>query len=426
MKGLLASGLVIILNVVSALGQNAQPSDSISQRLTDLEKKLDSLENVVRDSKSRMVTHSDFESILRAINEDDQEFTDEGRRSKRRALDSLFKAAASRPGQLTFTGQFLSVFHWDGKFENSVNTVVGIVDIFAISSFGKNSLVFINLQGIGGDGPSKVFPSYSGFHAGAGSTQAIDGVDRINIVEAWIEYKIQHTAIFAGKIDLTNYFDPNSIANDEYSQFLSNIFVNSAALNAPSNSPGLTVNSDISAGLTLQAGVASLDNSGDQIFENLYSIIQLGKSFSINKEETGAIRAYTYNNSSVSKGWGFGMSGDIRLTRKLYAFGRYGKNLRNLAGNFGVSNSYSGGLQLRNYQIIGSSSISSGFAFGETKGFRPSESSLGRREQMFETYIRFNIKKVLFLSPHFQRVWNALGENGDNLSLFGLRTRVAF
>ncbi|MEL7148455.1 MAG: hypothetical protein AAFO69_18925, partial [Bacteroidota bacterium] len=187
-----------------------------------------------------MVTHSDFEGILRTINEEDQEFTDNDRRTKRRALDSLFKAALAKPKQLTFTGQFLNVFHWDGKFDQSINTVVGTIDLFAISSFGKKSLVFINLQSVGGNGPSSQFPIFAGFHAGAGSTQ-IGGLDQFNILEAWVEYKLRNTTITAGKIDLTNYYDPNSIANDEYSQFIGNLFVNSTSFAAPGNSPGLTV-----------------------------------------------------------------------------------------------------------------------------------------------------------------------------------------
>jgi len=87
-------------------GQVGNDSLLINDRLGFLEKKTDSLEKALRDARSRMVTHSQFEGILRSINEDDQEFTDDGRRSKRRALDSLFKVAVSRPKQLTFTEQF--------------------------------------------------------------------------------------------------------------------------------------------------------------------------------------------------------------------------------------------------------------------------------------------------------------------------------
>ncbi len=400
--------------------------DSLIQRFERLEQRTDSLDKALKDAKARMVTHSQFEGILRSINEDDQEFTDQDRRSKRRALDSLFKAAVNKPKQLTFTGQFLNVFQWDGKFDNSVNSVVGTVDLFAISSFGKNSLVFINLQGVGGDGPDKAFPNYSGFHAGAGSTQGENGIDHINILEAWVEYTIKNTSITMGKIDLTNYYDPNSIANDEYSQFLTNAFVNSSALAAPGNSPGLTMNTELLNNFTFQFGVASNDNSGDQIFQNLFLIAQLTESFKINNEEKGAIRVYGYRNTEIDDGWGFGVSGDLRLTKKLYSYGRYGQNMDSLAGDFGVKHSWSGGLQLRNYQLIGSSSISTGVAYGQTEGFSSEEVSNTKSEKVIEAYLRFNIKQAFFISPHVQVLRDAQGQEGENLTIFGLRTRVAF
>lgn len=421
--------LLVLLTIASqsTIAQSIETKvDSLISRMGLLEHRTDSLQKALTDAKARMVTHSQFEGILRSINEDDQEFTDLDRRSKRRALDSLFKAAVERPKQLTFTGQFLNVFQWDGQFDNSINSVVGIVDLFAISSFGKNSLVFINLQGIGGDGPDKFFPNYSGFHAGAGSTQSEDGQDRISILEAWVEYTIKNTSITMGKIDLTNYYDPNSIANDEYSQFLSTGFVNSSALAAPGNSPGLTLNTELLNNFTFQLGVASNDNSGDQIFQNLFVIAQLTESFRINNEEKGAIRAYGYRNTAVDDGWGYGFSGDFRLTKKLYTYGRYGHNMDSLASDFGVRDSWSGGLQLRNYQLVGSSSISTGLAYGQTKGFSATEGANAETEKMIEAYLRFNIKQAFFISPHVQSIWDAQGVEGEKLTIFGLRTRVAF
>lgn len=422
---------VIVLFLTGTSTLNAQTKDSrfdslLLQRLSVLEQQADSLKKELKETKARMVTHSQFEGILRSINEDDQEFTDQDRRSKRRALDSLFKAAVQKPKQLTFTGQFLNVFQWDGKFDNSINSVVGIVDLFAISSFGRNSLVFINLQGVGGDGPDKFFPNYSGFHAGAGTTQSGDGLDRINILEAWVEYSIKSTSITVGKIDLTNYYDPNSIANDEYSQFLTNAFVNSSALAAPGNSPGLTMNTELLNNFTFQFGLASNDNSGDQIFQNLFLIAQLTESFKINNEEKGAIRVYGYRNSEVNDGWGFGFSGDLRITKKLYTYGRYGQNMDSLAGDLDIKQSWSGGLQLRNYQLIRSSSISTGVAYGQTEGFSAMEGNGEESEKIMEAYLRFNIKQAFFISPHFQLLWDAQGQKGENLAIFGLRTRVAF
>lgn len=418
---------LLIFSSQRIVAQSSEKADtSFHHRFELLENRIDSLEKALEDSRQRMVTHSQFESILRSINEDDQEFTDQGRRSKRRALDSLFKAAVSRPKQLTFTGQFLNVIHWDGKFKDSQNSMVGIVDLFAISSFGRNSLVFINLQGVGGDGPDGFYSSFSGFHAGAGSTQSGDGLDRVNILEAWVEYNIGNTSFTMGKIDLTNYYDPNSIANDEYSQFLGGGFVNSSALASPGNGPGLTVNTELFNNIAFQVGVSSNDNSGDEIFKDLFVIAQVTESFTINNEEKGAIRIYGYRNTEINNGWGYGISGDLRLTRRLYSFARFGQNLDSLVHRFGVNNSWSGGLQLRNYQIMKNATISTGVAYGNSYGFESVEGVRLPVEKIFETYVRFNIKQAFFISPHLQAIWNGQGLVGDHLMMIGLRTRVAF
>ena len=420
---LLKQAANILLLVICLVSNPLSAQDSTSYK--QLNQRIDSLESALKDTRSRMVTHSDFEGIFRSINEDDQEFTSDDRRSKRRALDSLFKAAVTKPGQLTFTGQFMNVFHWDGKTKSSINTSVATVDLFAISSFGQNSLVFINLQGVGGDGPGARFPTYSGFHAGAGSLQSEDGIDRITILEAWVEYTIGKASVTAGKIDLTNYFDPNSVANDEYSQFISNIFVNNASLAVPGNGPGITINTDIFSGFTLQLGIASKDNSGDGIFEDLFYIAQMSESFKVNDQEIGAVRGFAYLNSTASNDWGYGFTTDLRVIPKLYLFGRYGANRSALAGDYGIESCWSSGLQFRNFNLVSNWNLSLGFAYAETTGAVSAENSRFP-EQMIESYVRLNIKKVFFLSPHYQQVWNALNIKDNNLSIFGLRTRVAF
>lgn len=416
--------MILLLAVVFTKSVQSQ-TDSLKLKLAGLEKKVDSLSRLIGDTRSRMVTHSDFEGIFRSINEEDQEFTGEDRRSKRRALDSLFRAAVEKPGQLTFTGQFMNVFHWDGKFDNSVNTAVGLVDLFAISSFGKKSLVFINLQGVGGNGPSGVIPGFASFHAGAGSLQSADGLDRITILEAWAEYTFRNATLTAGKIDLTNYFDPNSVANDEYSQFLGGAFTNSTALAAPGNGPGLVMNSTIFKGFSLQVGLASGDNNGDNIFEDLFTIFQVGESFKINEEEVGAVRLYAYNNTAIKNSRGYGLSADGRLAKRMYLYGRYGKNNDAYAGDFGVNNGVSGGIQLRNLPFYKTTSLTGGIAYAATGAFTE-ESRPMKKETMMEAYLRLNVKKVFFLSLHYQAITNALGQEGADLSVFALRTRVAF
>ena len=412
----LAAGQVIEDSVV--LRHDPQPQIDL------LNQELDSLKSEFEESKKNMVTVSDLNMMFKSINEDDVEFTSDDRRSKRRVLDSLFRSALLGPDKLTFTGQFMGVFHWDGKLKNSINTVVGTVDLFAIATLGQRNLIFINLQGAGGNGPSQYFESFNGFHAGAGTTQASDGLDRINILEAWVEFSLGSIRFTAGKIDLTNYFDPNSIANDEYTQFLSNGFVNNTSLAVPNNAPGVVINSRLLKGITLRFAVSSNDNSGDRIFEKLFTIAQLGKSIRIKNVQLGGIRMYGYYNSEIENGWGYGVSADIRLFGNVNAFGRYGYNLDSLGLNFGVDKAYSAGLQARNYRIFKKILLTSGIAFSESATSKPDSDR--EVEMALEAYIRFSIRKKYYISPVYQHIKNGAGLKNNDLSVFGLRTRIVF
>lgn len=80
------------------------------------------------------------------IDEKDVGFIEEGRRSKRIAVDSLMKVVKEQEEGLKLSGQFLAASHWDGKFRNSTHAVVGIIDLFAISNLSESALAFVNLR----------------------------------------------------------------------------------------------------------------------------------------------------------------------------------------------------------------------------------------------------------------------------------------
>ena len=62
------------------------------------------------------------------------------------------------------------------------------------------------------------------------------------------------------------------MANDETSQFISGMFVNSLALPAPGNTPGIRLQTRFDDKLSLQFALASKDNSGNRVFEDLFTL----------------------------------------------------------------------------------------------------------------------------------------------------------
>lgn len=372
---------------------------------------------------SAVIDTNRIRTSFSTISEHDIAFVEEDRRSKRIALDSLFQLLVERDKGFMVSGQFLNTVHWDGKTDNSINALVGVVDLFTISSFGEHALAFVNLRGIGGAGPGGLFDSYSGFHAGATPTQASDGLDRITIFEAWAEYQINRWTFIGGKLDLTNYFDPNSVANDEYSQFLSNALVNNISWAIPSNGAAMLVRFDVTDRTFLSASISSADQNAGTLGDDLFRIAQISQSLFFGGRQRGGIRVFVYDRTSISRSFGYGISADYRLIGKLHLFGRYGKNQEGWVNNYSVEEAFSGGFQIKKFKINGELDSTFGIAQSVARGFRPEQS--GTLERMYEAYFRSEIIPNFHFSPHFQYVFNAMGSE-RNLSIWAVRARIGF
>lgn len=264
-------------------------------------------------------------------------------------------------------------------------------------------------------------PTFKGLNGDAGTLQDEDGLDRLQMLEAWGEFSVfdELFTITAGKIDLTNYFDNNAFANDETLQFMSNAFVNSSALAVPLNSPGIRFRTSLLNLFYLQFGLASVDNSGSDIFNDLYKIAGLGFRAFPDTEWEANIRLYGYQHPTVDEAYGYGISFDEKILEKYNVFLRYGKNNSNLAEWYGISSSWSFGVSF--LQTIDETSINIGMAYGETHP----EAELLQHEKEGEIYARYQFNKWVYFSPHLQVVWNALG-GIDNYTVLGVRTHFNF
>ena len=142
----------------------------------------------------------------------------------------------------------------------------------------KNTILFIDLEAIGGNGPDEYAETITSLNGDAGSTQSEDGFDRIVVNEAWTEFLFLEKifTVTAGKIDLTNYFDNNAIANDENSQFITGALINNTAFSVPSNSPGIRIRTTLLKRFYIQFAVSKAENTGSNIFSNIYKIGGIG------------------------------------------------------------------------------------------------------------------------------------------------------
>lgn len=391
-----------------------QTIDSLYQRIEAMDEELGRL-------RGELAQSDEIASLLAEYDEESSDTSLEGQRSRRKRVDALLKAISERPGRVRFNGGATGVVQGKPYGAGRFATGSGSFDIFAHTSFGAHTLLFIDLEAIGGDGPADFVDTFSSLNDDAGSTQSPAGFDQVTVLEAWAEFTALNRSltITAGKIDLTNYFDNNAAANDETLQFLSSAFVNSAALPAPGNGPGVRLQTTVLNRFFLQVGIASADNAGSNLFDDLFKIGSVAFRVFPESEWEANLRFYGYLDPSAGGASGFGLSMDGSIAGAFTVFGRYTRNNTSLAEAFGLSSSWSTGLRLRGFTP--GIRLTLGAAYGET---RPAMSSL-RTEQIVEVYLRHQINQWVYISPHLQRVFHASG-SAQRVTLLGLRTHFDF
>lgn len=409
----------------------SQDNDSLKNKAIQLlEEKVDSLslliENLRVDLEKTIsyTSHQNTDSVDELRNSralPDSSIIPEDQRSKNKRVDDLLRALEQRPGILRFNGSATTSLQTGLKNNFNKLYAVGSFDIFALTSFGEGTLLFFDIEAIGGNGIDVIIPSLSGLNGDAGSLQDSDGLDRLQVLEAWGEFTVfdELFTITTGKIDLTNYFDNNKYANDETLQFLSNPFVNNPAFAVPGNSPGIRFRTTLLGRFYLQFGFSSIENSGNDILNNVYKIVGTGLKILPNTEWESNFHLYSYWHPQANDASGFGLSLDQTIFSKYQIFARYGKNSKGLSEWYGVESSWSAGLSF--LQNFGDQGINIGIAYGL---INPSENSL-QNERHMELYARYQINQWVYCSPHFQVVWNSLGSN-NNYSLLGLRVHFNF
>jgi len=387
--------------------------DSLQKRLIKLERELQS----IKQNQPR----SELDQLLITLDEEDAQTPPEDQRSRRKRVDALLKAITEQPGKLRFNGGATSTLQSNAGETDAFVTGVASFDIFAHTSFGENTLLFIDLEAIGGNGPNSRIPTFASLNEDAGSTQSRDGLDRLTVLEAWAEFTAFEEAIklTMGKIDLTNYFDNNSFANDETSQFISGAFVNSAAFPVPNNSAGVRFITTILNRFSLQIGAASSDNSGADLLTDIFKMASVGFKVFPDSPWEANLRLYSYAHPSAGDDLGYGVSFDESIAEAFSIFARYTTNGHELANWFGVKSAWSAGARFVR-QIEGRRNVA-GVAYGQIS---PADDALAN-ERIAELYVRHPINNWVNISPHVQVVWNPGGEGGRH-TLVGLRTHFNF
>ena len=229
--------------------------------------------------------------------------------------------------------------------------------------------------------------------------------NEVNVREAWLRTELfsQKLAVIAGRLDLTNYFDRNAVANDETLQIISDGLVNNPALGLANNGAGVAGVFDPKNGFAFKAGMQQSNSDATNLSQSLYSLAEVDYVARPPALSEGTYRVWFRNDNSTERNRSaVGVSLDQKLTPIFGLFGRYGR----AEAVRGRDRFYSAGFQFQN-----------GFVFNPLDiwgvGYAQTDLGTGDRERLAEGYYNFQISEKRRLSLHLQHVFESPAGTGE-------------
>lgn len=370
----------------------ASAEESLEKRVEALEKHID-----------KHITHAEGPAILEGIN-----------------------IAAG----ITMTVQTTSGNDDNSNEEDSTDGIIS-VDLEISKKIAENGEAFIALDAGNGSGlDNDELTTYWGVN---GDGEYDD--DSFTLSEAWYEHMFldEMVTFTIGKLDMTNYFDGNDVANDETTQFLADGFVNSIAIEFYDNNPAMRLTVSPHEMVDISLGFQS--DGWDDLDEKTFYIAEahIKPQFS---GLQGNYRIHIWANMSdhaeiadaetdQEHNSGYGISLDQQVTDFLTLFVRADYADKKVNANDFV---WSGGLALsgslwnRNDDVFG-------IAYGEALLSDDQKDTLSDPgdETHFEAYYSFAVNEYVAVSPDVQVVTNASGDdNFDTVWIGGIRGQITF
>ena len=289
-------------------------------------------------------------------------------------------------------------------------------DLFFTAGLAQNTIFYADIVGLSGTPPDN---EVGGLTLLNGYAARLVRQNELNLREAWLMTELvgQKLALTAGRLDLTNYFDHNAVANDETTQFLSDALVNNPMLGLSENGAGLAAVFDPKTGFNAKIGYQQSSSDALNLSDSLFYLAEVGKLLTPLNLGEGNYRAwYRTDNSSGGNQRAYGVSVDQRVTETLTLFGRFGS-----AQTAGPRDQfYSVGVQLRNGVVFNPED-----AWGV--GFARTELGAGDEESLIEGYYNLRMTQKLQVSFHLTRVTEKpLGADTVSYLVPGVRLQASF
>lgn len=300
-----------------------------------------------------------------------------------------------------------------------------------------HSAVGGQIKASGGNGLDGLVPaiSYSGFNATGDDDQAL------RLSKFWYDQSCFHDVVrfTVGKLDMTQDFDCNTLANDEDVQFLSGAFVNNRMVEFPGNAAAGQVWITPTEWLAIGGGISDAAGNWDHVFQQAFSIVEADVTANFGGR-AGHYRFYGWQNRTWHVGLldptdtpnhnsGWGLSIDQELSDIVSLFGRYGQQRARL-NNF--SRAFSVGAQFH-CRPFGRVNDVIGVAYGQSMLGSQGKQALRAvgvdpgNEVHVEAYYSCKANDHLSLSPDIQWQRNANGDRAfKSIWAFAARATLEF
>lgn len=309
-------------------------------------------------------------------------------------------------------------------------------DLEIAAKMGEHGEAFLSMEAGNGDGlEGNEIVSYWGVNADATGDATLD------VIEAWYEHMFMNDMVTftIGKLDPTNYFDGNEVANDETTQFLADGFVNDITIEFPENGPGIRLT--VSPVEIIDVSLGAQSDGWDDLDEKNFIIAEadLKPSFG---DLQGNYRVFIWQDmgdhtdandltNTKEKGAGFGINIDQQVVDFLTVFARIGFRRDDIVeyeydSAWSLGAAVKGGLWGRDDDIVG-------IAYGQAVlagHYKDSLNDAGipsGNEGRFETYYSLVLNEHVAISPDIQTVTNARGiDDFKTVWIGGVRGQFTF
>ena len=287
-------------------------------------------------------------------------------------------------------------------------------DLFFAAKLAQYTSFFADVVALSGAPPDREIPALTLLN---GYTARLVNQNELNLREAWLrtEFFGQRLGLTAGRLDLTNYFDRNTAANDETTQFISDALVNNQMLGLAVNGTGVVADYDPKNAFNFKIGFQQSNPDATSLSDSIYSLAEVGYTATPFSLPEGHYRVwYRANNGDVESKRATGVSFDQKLNPIVTWFGRYGQ--QQVPGDW--DRYWSTGL-----------SFGTGMVFNPLDtwglGYAQMDLAAGDTEHLTEGYYNFRLTERLRLSFTLQHVLDRQSDKFGYL-LPGIRLQAAF